>query len=148
MHRGHFGKIAEAEMSVNWGILGLFTQRLPWRGDWSQGRAQARGYWALCSGEALAGQLRLRRAQVPGLCAKCALGRQLKLKWLQGDCSGALHTEGDLVGQLKLNWVQASVSRGAQLREGPGLTTGAKASAGGSVPGCSAQGVPWQGGWN
>lgn len=57
-------------------------------------------------------------------------------------CPGALHTEGDLTGQLKLIWVQARVSQGAQCRKCPGWVTGAKAGAGRSAPDTIHRGCP------
>lgn len=103
MHSGHFGRIAEADMRVNWGIPGLFTHR--WPGAKAGHRPE--GHGTLSSGEALTGQLSLQWAQanVPvfaqALCANCALARQPK--WLQRGCSTALHTDGDLMRQLMPN---------------------------------------------
>ena len=59
----------------------------------------------------------------------------------------AFHMDGDLMGQLKLNWVSTKMSHGSQSREYPGQVTGAEAHVDKCVLMCSMQRVLW-GSWN
>lgn len=55
----------------------------------------------------------------------------------------ALYTMGTLAGQLRLKWVQATVSQ-STARGCPGRTAGAVAGVVQEIPGLSVQRVAWQ----
>lgn len=120
MCRGHIGRLAEAK--VFWGSLcrGCLCSVTG-----VEVRHETGGLWVLCTG--------------------APWHDVAKEGMSQGD-QGALCAVDVLEGPLK--WVQAGMTWDPQCRECHGGATGAEAAIGQGFLGCSAQEVPWQGGWN
>lgn len=77
LQRGHFSRIAEVEVGINWSILRFSAWRVPWRDGWSL-RGCRLGVPGVLQAECPGRTDKLKRAWagvVPGVSAQCALAK-------------------------------------------------------------------------